>query len=1151
LPYDTARWKTLFDFIFKQVLWFEKPVNIFDEINKVKKGRQIGTVKLDEERNLAVFIVEVNDSVVIAKNRVQLRDIAAKYIDQHITHGALVIYFSKNQKDYRFSFIAKQTEFTEDGELIKSQTHPKRFTYVLGENESCTTAAKRLLELAARKEQKPIRIKDVIEAFSVEKLNNEFFKKYKEMYVRFNNFIIEDKTYRTKIFKIKEGKTIEEKIKNEKPIRDFTKKLLGRIVFLHFLQKKGWLGCPADSIDWKDGDKMFMQNLFTDYKDKSHFHSTCLNELFFDTLNNPKRKNLIFSITKTRVPYLNGGLFDNESEETNEIDFPELYFKELLEFFEQYNFTIDENSHEDHEVGIDPEMLGHIFENLLEENKDKGTFYTPKEIVHYMCQESIIQYLRTHLSECTEDESPATKAIERLIRNTDKGNEKDKTNYIVRKAKKIEDLLDAMKVCDPAIGSGAFPMGILQEILRIKNSLDLTLDRAEAKKKIIQNTIYGVDIEKGAVDIARLRFWLALVVDEEVPHPLPNLDYRIMQGDSLLESYEGIDLSKTAMFDEGIVTIINPSLFSSFEDSQLAFGFTKEKRSEIKELMNDYFIQEDKIEKEHLHKKIDRIVIDHIDKSLEGYENQLLIRIAELELSLKRKKELKQTIARTENEIEKLKDLLAEKSKARKKLIEFEKTNERPYFLWHLYFEDVMSKGGFDIVIGNPPYIRQELIKHLKPQLEEAFTVYNAIADFYTYFYEQSYNLLKRNGISTFITSNNWIRANYGKNLRKFFLEKTEMISLVDFDDVQIFDSAIVATNILIFKRNVPSLNHQMIYFNSLPILGGEAVSLKQNELEESGFSLQDKVTEAVKRKIMANGIQLKDWNIQINYGIKSGLNDAFYIDDSIREQLIKEDIRNKNIIRPILRGRNISRYYLKGDGYLLFIPWHFPLQNDEEITGASKLAEKKFKEDYPSIYNHLLKFKDKLSARNQAETGIRYEWYALQRCAATYYQDFDKEKLVWLVLSDKAAFAIDTDGNCTNDSTFILVGEKLRYLCAILNSKVSEWYFDKIAPSSGMGTNMWKKYKIELLPIPELKKDEEELKYIKLVDKIIANKKKDTDSSKWENKIDAMVFHQYNLTEEEMVQVLNSFKDLSIKDKNQIQNEYRNIKFGKFALEV
>lgn len=1130
------------------------PKEISIDKPKAEYAVELGKFYTADEREVGIFEVKLLPNVWIERNRVGLRSLLRQVYKYNV--DAALIVFVQGDK-WRFSYVSEIR--TEEG---KKETEPKRYTYLFGKGETSRTAADRFDKLKG----KPIYLNDLYEAFSVEKLNKEFFKTYKEFFERFSEHLADNKTYRKIILNSAADLEKGWKDAKAKPIRDFTKKLLGRIVFLQFLQKKGWMGCPVLKTEkeneeiWTGGNTAFLQMLFNHVADKENFHSKYLRTLFFETLNR-RRKNQVFDIAlpyketnkneKVRVPYLNGGLFDTDISFEHDFNFPVDLFKSLLEFFEQYNFTIDENDPYDSEVGIDPEMLGHIFENLLEENREKGAFYTPKEIVHYMCQESLIQYLRTHLPECTEDESPATKTVEKLIRYGETGDRNDKKNYIVQKAKRIEKLLDNVKICDPAIGSGAFPMGILQEILNAKNALDLTLDRARAKKNIIQNTIYGVDLDKGAVDIARLRFWLALVVDEDKPQPLPNLDYKIMQGDSLLESFEGIDLSKSALFEPNTVTIFNPTLFTGFvEEPQLAFGFSEQNQSAIKKLMNQYFTEENKEKKEELHQKIDRIVLDHIDASLEGYQNSLLIKIAELEKSVKRKKQLHQTTVKEEKAIEAYEKQMADKDNARKKLIAFEKTSERPYFLWHVYFEDVMSAGGFDIVIANPPYIRQELIKHLKPQLEAAFTVFNSISDIYTYFYEQSYNLLKPNGISTFITSNNWIRAGYGKKLRAFFKENTEMESLVDFDDEQMFDNAIVATNILIFKKKVSNKEHNILYYKKLPQLGGFPIQIKQIELEVESFSFQNETIENLKRKIKSNGIQLNEWDIHINRGVTSGCNEAFYIDNETRKKLIDEDKRNKKIIKPVLRGRNVRRYFLHGDGYMLFIPWHFPLHEIEEISGASKEAEAEFIKTYPGIYNHLINYKNKLTARNQVETGIRYEWYALQRCAATYYQDFDKEKIVWLVLSDKAAFAIDTEGNYTNDSTFILVGEKLKYLCSVLNSKVSEWYFDKIAPSSGMGTNMWKKYKIKQLPVP-VPKEKDEVKYNQLVEKIIELKKQNLDSTKWENKIDALVFVQYQLTLDEMIQVLDSFGDLSIENKNQIINEYQNIALGKFKLEV
>ncbi|MEI6823404.1 MAG: hypothetical protein WCL51_15850, partial [Bacteroidota bacterium] len=326
-------WKLIFSMLFTKIQYFSNPSNPFFEEKKVISGRQTGIIKLDDGKSLAIFEVEVDDSIRIDKNRQGLREIAIKHIDQNITHGALVFFYSKNQANYRFSFIAKWSEIDlETGELKKGETKPKRFTYLLGDNEACTTTAKRLLILANKKDSQKLTINDVIDAFSVESLNKEFFKSYKEHYEKFWRFIANPENgFREILLDISK----EEIEKQEKPIRDFAKKLLGRIVFLHFLQKKGWMGCSANTKIWDNGEKQFMQLLFENFEDKKHFHSNCLTKLFFNTLNTRRIEDkfeiegLNEKLNGTRVPYLNGGLFDTDKPiETLTIDFPEKYFEE-------------------------------------------------------------------------------------------------------------------------------------------------------------------------------------------------------------------------------------------------------------------------------------------------------------------------------------------------------------------------------------------------------------------------------------------------------------------------------------------------------------------------------------------------------------------------------------------------------------------------------------------------------------------------------------------------------------------------------------------------------------------------------------------------------------------------------------------------------
>lgn len=752
-PYCFSNWKNILSSMFNNIEFFAQKHEIGENNKLLRSGGQLGMVHF-EEKNIALFEIEVADNINIAKNRKQLRDIAAYYIDQNIIHGALVWYYSSKQVDYRLSYIEKHTEFDENGQITLQQTAPKRYTFTLGQNESCTTASMRLLELSTTKENNTL--KDVSKAFNVEKLNKDFFNRYKDFYKLFYTQLSENSEWSTKVFGIPK-----EDINNEpakKPIRDFVKKMMGRIVFLHFLQKKGWMGCPSEILEWKSGDPEFMLNLYRDFDDKPHFYSKCLVELFFNTLNNRDRNQGVFPMTGTRVPYLNGGLFDEDFPNARQIDFPENLFADLLEFFAQYNFTIDENSPEEQEVGIDPEMLGHIFENLLEDNKERGTFYTPKEIVHYMCQESLIGYLKTNIPDLKD-----ISALEGFIRTGDIGDRSNKHNEIVKRAKQIEEFLDNIKICDPAIGSGAFPMGMLHEIFKAKLALDLTLDRAKAKKDIIQNSIYGVDIEKGAVDIARLRFWLSLVVDEEEPQPLPNLDFKIMQGNSLLEEFEGIDLSTIHSVQKEL-KVYEPQrdLFGNLIDGQSKIVFN-DKLSDLSDKIKAFFNERHAESKATLKNEINQIVHDHIDLNLEFFENEANIKIASIKanrakLSSKGEKQL-ETLIKERNDF----------SLKRQKLHTLQNTSERPYFLWHLYFLDVFEEGGFDIVIGNPPYLRIQGIREIDPRLADRYGMLYKSAtgsyDLYTLFTEKSISLIKERGIINFIMPVKWTNAAFGNGL--------------------------------------------------------------------------------------------------------------------------------------------------------------------------------------------------------------------------------------------------------------------------------------------------------------------------------------------------------------------------------------------------
>ena len=523
--FNLAQWYSFLQHFFNATELKSTPERIIE--NTSDEGYYLGNIDTTDSYRIGLFQYNITKGSV-ANKRVGLRNLVKSFINP--TWGefdaALVVFDSGDH--WRLSFIC---------DIKGEATSPKRYTYVFGSDDLLyRTPIERFNFL----KKKGVSFENLKTAFSVEALSDEFFDKYREQYADFIQYITGKRF-------VKVGSKWEEKVfgepnaalmqafgHNEKKIRDYVKKMMGRITFLHFLQRKGWM-C---------GDLNYMQNMFENSAYKNDYLDSVLEPLFFGILNTkPAEREALFTdygwdkslLNEWKdIPYLNGGLFERDAEDEPESRFPAEYFKRLFQFFSEYNFTIDENDPNDAEVGVDPEMLGKIFENLLEDNKDKGAFYTPKEIVRYMCQESLIAYLETNTS-------VAKDKIRQFVLSPEEG----VADIPENKKPKLLAALEEVKICDPAIGSGAFPMGLLNELLHCREVLSGEhYDRAEIKKSIIQNNIYGVDIEKGAVDIARLRFWLSIVVDEETPSPLPNLDYKIMQGNSLIESFMGVDLSK-------------------------------------------------------------------------------------------------------------------------------------------------------------------------------------------------------------------------------------------------------------------------------------------------------------------------------------------------------------------------------------------------------------------------------------------------------------------------------------------------------------------------------------------------------------------------------------------------------------------------------
>ncbi len=701
--------------------------------------------------------VTLNDKIKLHHNKVSIQRCVRKIMDTLTSSLIFFHYENPENRSWRITFVNK-------GENNKEFTDSKRYTYLCGMNYSCRTADERFTKL-----QKEIaagnKILDelMIDCFDVEPLSNEFFEKYREHYADLVEYIS------GKRFVKKGGKFIEEKTKNangafkdafsgdDKAVRDYVKKMMGRLVFLQFLQKKGWLGVE-EGKPWGTGDRNFIFNLFKNAPEniKKDFLESALEPLFFNSLNNDRGKEAMAPESicniygkKVRIPYLNGGLFEEDELDKKKVKFRKEHFKALLEFFNQYNFTIDETDPDDTEIGVDPEMLGKIFENLLEDNKDKGAFYTPKEIVQYMCRESLIAYLLTD-SKISDD-----KIRNFVINHNCSLNESEKADIL--------KALRNVKVCDPAVGSGAFPMGMLNELLNCTQTLTgESKTRAELKKHIVKNNIYGVDIEKGAVDIARLRFWLAIIVDEENPLPLPNLDYKIMQGNSLLESFEGIDLSNLCKVEKG-------ALFSAEKEVNT-----------LVTTLSHYFDTQNHEGRDAHRTAIREAVYDLLKARNCGNDNDVITKLKKIDLH-----------------------------------------ENNQFFLWHTWFSDVFNRrsdcNGFDIVIGNPPYgakVSDSEKKIFKEKYECAKTDnkrgLKGSTDTFTIFIEMGHDILATKGSLAFIVPMSVTSSDAMTSLHnKIECDCSEIrVSSYSNRPQQIFDAACVRTSIIMLKKDGKKLEH-------------------------------------------------------------------------------------------------------------------------------------------------------------------------------------------------------------------------------------------------------------------------------------------------------------------------------------------------------
>lgn len=713
----------------------------------------------------------------------------------------------------------------------------------------------------------------------------------------------------------------------------------------------------------------------------------------------------------------------------------------LLHILNSYKFTITESTPVEQEIALDPELLGNVFENLLASynpetgesaRRQTGSFYTPRAIVEHMTNDTLKAYLVEALCQRVPntDRVYAQHGLNILFAYTEQGHPFNETE-----CNALIAAIDACNILDPACGSGAYPMGILHKLVFVLGKLDPNnekwrqrqINKAEEiedvqaresaisainndfnnnaldygrKLYLIENCIYGVDIQPIAIQIAKLRFFISLICDQRTHNdkrsnlgirPLPNLETKFVAANSLL----GLNLPQ------------NLNLFRNPHIEQL--------EKTLEKVRHRYFSAQTRQTKLNLQKQ---------DREL----------------------------------VQKIVQLLKEDDFGNEDVYRRIAWNPYDHYSVADFFDPVTMFGpelgeGFDVVIGNPPYVQiQKLIAKQKSDLQaQNYSTYAATGDIYCLFYERGINLLKTGGQLGYITSNKWMRSGYGEKLRKFLAEKTQVVSVMDFGMAQNFGAATTYTSIVHAIKKQPTHPILACYVtDDVAAMNNPSDYFSNNSVERQDFDANPWVLLSaeryrIKKIVESQGIPLEKWGIQINRGILTGYNDAFYITTAQKEALIAEDPRSADLIVPLLRGRYIERFstaWHRNDDekWMLFIPWHFPLHLDGTETGASQKAEDMFAEHYPSVYKYLLNHKEKLSQRNQAETGIRYEWYALQRWASDYYSDFKKNKIIYPNMTKYLPFYLDTAEHFfINDKAFILTtkDESLPYLTAVLNSSL------------------------------------------------------------------------------------------------------------------
>ncbi len=921
-------------------------------------------------------------------------------------------------------------------------------------------------------------------------------------------------------------KEIKERIKNENPaiaaftepdrLHTFTQRLFGRLMFLYFLQKKGALNNNPDFLK-----RWYVRAL----EDHENFYRHVLEPLFFQTLNMPRPEG--HSPLFGHIPYLNGGLFaEDEDDHKGTVFLDNAIFDAngvdgLLYFLGAHNFTIEEDTPLEVEVALDPEMLGKVFENLLAEDERgrSGTFYTPRAVVSYMCREALAAYLARATTISPEQLEWLLEEAEtgEPVRD-DAGHERLTGQSLARPLREsLDRALDAVRVLDPAVGSGAFPLGMLALLVGVRRALfrvagvpvQAQTDLVEGwKRNFIRDCLYGVDIKREAIEIARLRLWLSLVVDANpfTMEPLPNLDYKLMDGDSLIETFDGVEIYPT-----------RPAI----GEQQSRFGneATEALKQQLHRMQNAYF-QPGDADRQQLKTQIRETEYAIVNERLQEREAALKDRFNKLTHALT----MLQGRQETRNQRAEIEAIAHEQAIIASTRADLQSGKTLPFFLFRLHFASVFAeKDGFDIVIANPPYVRHERVAPATlATLRAAYPeVQHGMADLYTYFYARALQLLHTNGTLAFITSNKFFRAGYGDRLRTTLTTQTHARTIIDFGDAPVFDAAAYPC-IVITGQGVPAPDHA---FRGLTVTRTQIHDQKDLDhlrqvVQEFGQTLaqaegvrppaSSPETEALVAKLMQRGTPLGEFvQGKIYYGIKTGLNGAFVIDQATRDRLVAEDPASAEVIKPFLRGRDIGRYAVHSEG-----KWLIFTRQGTDI------------ERYPAIKAHLMQWHEKLEPEPRGWVSPpewlgrkrgTYKWFEIQD-SVDYYPVFEQPKIVWpnLCLESKFSYAEDVMYVCAPANILAAANKSL---LAILNSSLIWYVLRQIAIERGGTYIEAKPIYVSQLPIVE-PTSADRARLEELVEALQAIGGQGSDAAAMEREVDAIVYRTYGLTTDEIAEI-------------------------------